>query len=382
MFERAVVRQVLLLCLAFLLQACTVLGGSAEPGPRKADADAAACSGPEPRCRDAAVAPPDASSPHDAALPADVGAPLPGDRDAAPPARDDAGPPARDDAASPARDDLGPPAPADSSVGPPDPDAGPCPPGADAGPCPAADGGGPEDVDCHGALPHSWLRVMSYNIKHGAVRGLDAVAEVIREVDPDLVGLQEVDDQTRRSGGVAQADRLGQLTGMDSLFSKAINYDGGRYGLAVLSRWPILGSERIALTSRGEARILLIVRVGAPDGSELHLAVTHLGTSAADRSTQAEEVRDALLPLTRVVLLGDFNASPGGSVHTMLTQNLRDAWELAGDGAGFTFPANDPESRIDWLLLSPDLPAPRCAWVPETRASDHRPVVVVMPLAE
>ncbi len=84
------------------------------------------------------------------------------------------------------------------------------------------------------------LRILAYNIHHGAgndeVLDLERIAELIRSLDPDLVALQEIDNRTERTGGVAQAARLGQLTGMGSAFGKFMDYQGGEYGMAVLSR--------------------------------------------------------------------------------------------------------------------------------------------------
>src|SRR5688500_5929836 len=97
-----------------------------------------------------------------------------------------------------------------------------------------------------GALPadeaSQVVRVLTYNIHHGEGTdrqlNLERLADVIKSVNPDLVGLQEVDQKTARSKGVDQAARLAELTGLRAIFGKAMEYQGGGYGLAVLSRWP------------------------------------------------------------------------------------------------------------------------------------------------
>lgn len=66
----------------------------------------------------------------------------------------------------------------------------------------------------------------------------------ITNLQPDLVALQEVDQKTGRSSGIDQAAELGHLTGMHWVFGKAMDYQGGGYGLAVLSRFPILTATR------------------------------------------------------------------------------------------------------------------------------------------
>ncbi|ELP32150.1 endonuclease/exonuclease/phosphatase [Rhodopirellula baltica SWK14] len=91
------------------------------------------------------------------------------------------------------------------------------------------------------------LRVLSYNIHHG--RGtdgkidLDRLANVIRSVDPDLVAVQEVDQNTRRNGMVNQVETLAVQTSLHGEFAKQIDYDGGEYGQAVLSKYPVESLE-------------------------------------------------------------------------------------------------------------------------------------------
>jgi hypothetical protein len=88
--------------------------------------------------------------------------------------------------------------------------------------------------------PADALRVVSYNIRHGRgnddVVDLERTARVLRALSPDIVGLQEVDERATRSGGVPQAVRLGELLGMHHAFGRFMDYQGGAYGLAILSR--------------------------------------------------------------------------------------------------------------------------------------------------
>ncbi len=112
------------------------------------------------------------------------------------------------------------------------------------------------------------IRVLAYNIKHG--EGMDAqvdlerAARVIRSLNPDLVTLQEIDNQTTRTEQIDQAQRLGELTGMHHAFGDFMEYRGGHYGMALLSRYPFEeianhrlpdGEEpRTALAGRAERR--------------------------------------------------------------------------------------------------------------------------------
>jgi endonuclease/exonuclease/phosphatase family metal-dependent hydrolase len=110
------------------------------------------------------------------------------------------------------------------------------------------------------ALVWSWpqdadVRVDSYNNKHGLgndnVLDLDRTAAVLRAQRPDIVGLQEVDDRATRSGGVPQAERLGELLGMGHAFGKFMDYQGGAYGMAILTRYPIVSSRSIRCRATG-----------------------------------------------------------------------------------------------------------------------------------
>ena len=102
-----------------------------------------------------------------------------------------------------------------------------------------------------GPLDHPSLRVMTYNIHHG--QGMDGeldlerIAALIRENDPDLVALQEVDLLTNRTARVDQAAELARLVRMHHAFARFMFYDGGEYGLAVLSKSPIVESRIISL---------------------------------------------------------------------------------------------------------------------------------------
>ncbi|MEO1530005.1 MAG: endonuclease/exonuclease/phosphatase family protein, partial [Planctomycetota bacterium] len=95
------------------------------------------------------------------------------------------------------------------------------------------------------------LRVLTYNIHHG--RGTDGkfdyerLARTIAKLKPDVVALQEVDNQTTRSSGVDQAKELGRRLQMHHVFGNAMDFAGGQYGEAVLSRFPILKSKTHAL---------------------------------------------------------------------------------------------------------------------------------------
>lgn len=111
----------------------------------------------------------------------------------------------------------------------------------------------------------SGLTVMAWNIHHGEGEDrkldLDRIAGVIKLSAADVVLLQEVDDRTQRTGRVAQADELGRLTGMKATFGKAMDFQGGGYGNAILTRWAPLSSRVVPLMGGGEPRCALEVTI-------------------------------------------------------------------------------------------------------------------------
>ena len=153
------------------------------------------------------------------------------------------------------------------------------------------------------------LVLATLNIKHGA-EGLEKIAEAIQEVSPDIIGLEEVDVNCARSGNVDEPKELARLSGYPYYaFSKAISLEGGEYGTAVLSRYPIDSFEVIPLDSgRGEERSLGHAVVNM-EGVKLDVFVTHL--SFEDRQVRIKQMKSIakmLKDCDRYVLLGDLNS--------------------------------------------------------------------------
>jgi endonuclease/exonuclease/phosphatase family metal-dependent hydrolase len=244
--------------------------------------------------------------------------------------------------------------------------------------------------------PSRAVRVLVYNIHAGKdAGGVDAVARVaalVRELDADVVLLQEVDRRTKRSGGVDQPAELSRLTGYQAAFGRTLDYDGGEYGIAVLSRWPIARDTLVHLPidppqqragGSYEPRGALRVVVNAPFGA-MAVVNTHLD-AGRDDAYRRQEIRTVLAIADSLrasglptLLGGDFNSTPESAVHEAATAaGLRDAWRDCGRGDSLTFPAGVPVKRIDYLYLSG---AATCseATVPVTQASDHRPLFVLV----
>jgi endonuclease/exonuclease/phosphatase family metal-dependent hydrolase len=228
-------------------------------------------------------------------------------------------------------------------------------------------------------------RILTYNIHAGrdasGVDNLERVAAIITSSQADIVLLQEVDRNTTRSGNVDQLAELMRRTGMHGVFGKSLDYQGGEYGIAILSRGPIVAHEVVPLRVEPpqvraggsiEPRIALIVTTHG-----FRIANTHLDASREDRY-RMQEVPQLLSAARGVIIGGDFNSTPDSAVHEEVVRaGLRDAWPECGAGNSLTYPATPPEKRIDYIFLNR---ATRCrsALVLDTDASDHRPVLIVV----
>jgi endonuclease/exonuclease/phosphatase family metal-dependent hydrolase len=230
------------------------------------------------------------------------------------------------------------------------------------------------------------VRVMSYNIQHGegaeGLIDLPRIAAVITNAGADIVGLQEVDQKTTRSSGVDQAAELGRLTGMNYYFGRSINYQGGGYGNAVLSRFPIrqqkqtlLAKLDLAVEQRGVNEV--VIDLG---GAELVLLNTHLdaGASHDERVHSVAQLKtiSQSYGARAVLLCGDLNTRPTEPAYAALAADFVDAWLVVGLGNGYTFPSGTPNRRIDYFWHPPGRHVPLRASIPATTASDHRPLVM------
>ena len=232
------------------------------------------------------------------------------------------------------------------------------------------------------------LRVLSYNIHHG--RGVDdqvdleRTAKVINDCQPDLVALQEVDHRTQRTVGIDQTAVLAKLTGLHGLFARQIDFEGGQYGQALLSRWPLseLQIHWLPGEPERERRIAPTCTVNLP-GRPLLFGSTHLHHNNNDfRLRQASAITQIFgtRPET-VILAGDLNAEPE---HAPVAELLK-AWTVVHASRELhTFPAVEPTMQIDYIFYRPSerLRVVSSQVIDEAIASDHRPLLAVLEWTE
>lgn len=229
------------------------------------------------------------------------------------------------------------------------------------------------------------FRVMTYNIHHA--EGLDGkidllrIAELIKREGADIVALQEVDKGVERTARRDLPAELAELTGMTCVFSNNYNFQGGQYGNAVLTRFPVMcwantHYKKVNETEqRGILQLILNVR-----GREIVFMTTHIDHRPDDAARWSNVLEiEALAKQYRgrpLVLCGDFNDTPEGRVCRRLNETFDDIWAPAGNGGGFTIPAEKPRKRIDYIWISKDRSlVPLKVWVPQSDASDHLPVI-------
>jgi endonuclease/exonuclease/phosphatase family metal-dependent hydrolase len=227
------------------------------------------------------------------------------------------------------------------------------------------------------------LRVMTYNIQHG--EGIDKkidlarIAAVITDAKADIVSLNEVDRGVKRTAGRDEPAELGKLTGMTPYFENNFHYQGGEYGNAVLTRFPIKQAKNThyKMIRVGEQRgvIQLVFDV---HGRDVLFMTTHIDyrNDDAERLINIDEIRPIVTAADMpVILCGDFNDIPGSRTHAKMKEFLTDTWEVVGQGAGFSYSSDHPKKRIDYVWITPDSIKPVSIVLLKTDASDHLPVL-------
>jgi len=217
--------------------------------------------------------------------------------------------------------------------------------------------------------------ILNYNIrKSGELVNYNPkpFAEFIREQNPDFVLLQEVDYKTTRNGNKDFLTQLAAELGMFSAFGYALTYQGGEYGVGILSKYPIEKISNNALTSsrpdQKETRTVLYIDVTI-NGQNLRIATTHLDQSTAevrqDMTTRLNSYLNTTMP---VIVAGDFNARP---TEACIASGMS-VWKRICDNTP-TISASNPTSKIDYIFAKPS-----ASWtvveyrtIPRTDLSDH-----------
>jgi len=231
------------------------------------------------------------------------------------------------------------------------------------------------------------IRVVSYNVHHG--EGTDGkldlrrIAQVLRDARPDIVALQEVDQNTKRTGQVDQAAELARLLEMNHLFGGNIDYQGGRYGNAILTKYAsvTMTNHQLPALTEGEQRGLMEADIKVPGFEQpLKFLATHFDYRGDNRERIAS--CEMIARLTRdwgnrpALLAGDLNAVPDSPT----LAELKADWTRANREVLATFPSEAPTRQIDYILLRPQAGwrIVECRVLDAPAASDHRGILAVL----
>lgn len=226
------------------------------------------------------------------------------------------------------------------------------------------------------------LRLMTYNIKNA--NGMDNVcsfqriANVINNASPDVVAIQEVDSMTKRSGNKYVLGEIAERTQMHASFAPAIPFDGGKYGIGLLSKQAPLRIQRLPLPGKEEVRALVVAEF-----EDYVFCCTHLSLTEEDRMKSLEILRAiAATSKKPFFLAGDMNSLPESN----FIKDLQKDFVMLSNPKQQTFPAPKPVETIDYVVAlkqnDKGFAAITSQVLHEPLASDHRPIVVELRTAE
>lgn len=216
------------------------------------------------------------------------------------------------------------------------------------------------------------LKVVTFNIQQGydvhGKKNYDGQLRLLRELDPDIIGLQET-DSLRIAGGNSDIVRYyADALNMYSNFGPSPVT--GTFGIALLSKYPILKPTTFFMYSIGEQTATIEAAVKAGE-QLLGVFVTHLGNDGD--MVQQKAILERVRNKRNIILMGDFNFRPDTPQYKATTELLTDAWAARWpegiEEDGFN-PQDENYGRIDHIFLSEELSAQDCHFIsgPE---SDH-----------
>jgi len=207
------------------------------------------------------------------------------------------------------------------------------------------------------------------------------MADAIKDLNPDIVGLNEMRDKGVDFEYDAQTSVLSELTDMKHhYFAKAIDVNGGNpYGNALLSKYPIISAETIPVpdpdprTGTGGYETRCLLKAKLEDG--ITVLVIHFGLNIDEQKNAVKTVLDNI-ENEKCILMGDFNVIPEDDVLNPIRKRMKDAADWF-DMPLLSYPSDKPDRKIDYIFVSPDVEV-ISAYIPAIVASDHRPHVATV----
>ena len=230
------------------------------------------------------------------------------------------------------------------------------------------------------------VRVMTYNVHNGfntqGQLDMEALAQVIEAQQPDVVALQEVSRGWVVNGSLDMAAWLGQRLGMAYVFAPSSD---ALWGQVVFSRYPVLAADIQPLPPGNLPlnRSFLYTQIDVGQPAPLQLLNTHLhqAVDSSDiRAVQVETILNYLAnrPFENQIITGDLNATPNTpEIELLYAHRYTDVVTNAKLTSGYTFSANAPHKRLDYILISPNLDGTNVV-IPRSTASDHLGIVATI----
>ena len=234
------------------------------------------------------------------------------------------------------------------------------------------------------ASAHSqdYLKLMSYNIRNAKgmdnVRNVQRIVNVINNEAPDVVAVQELDSMTIRSNQTYVLAEVAERTQMHASYAPAISFQGGKYGIGILSKEKPLDIQTFPLPGREEKRMLMVAEF-----KDYSFACTHLSLTEEDRLASLEIIKNSIRTNDKPFFLaGDLNDKPESAFIKALQQDF----QILTNVKKATFPAPEPTETIDyiavWKQQTDDFATLSTQVIEEPLASDHRPITVTLRMAK
>lgn len=222
------------------------------------------------------------------------------------------------------------------------------------------------------------VRVMSYNVHNcigiDGVKSIKRCADIVREAQPDVVAVQEVDSMSRRNNMYVLGE-MGKMAGYHAYYHRTIPYRGGSYGIGVLSKKEALSVDFHRLPCRREPRGLLVVEF-----DKYYLLATHLSLVEADRLASVKIIKDVVSKLDKPAFIaGDMNARPTSKP----MKAFKEFAQVLNDENKFTIKADNPTACIDYVLgANGRFKVLKDRVFYDSYASDHLPLYVDVKMAK
>jgi endonuclease/exonuclease/phosphatase family metal-dependent hydrolase len=212
------------------------------------------------------------------------------------------------------------------------------------------------------------LKILTYNIQQGysdgGLKNYDGQLDLIREIDADIIGLQESDTNRIANGNADVVRYFAERLNMYTYFGpKTVT---GTFGDALLSKYPIENPRTFYMYSKGEQTATIEAQITV-EGEMFNVYVTHLGNGGP--MVQQQQVLEVLDGKENVILIGDFNFRPYEEQYAITTEILVDAWIVRWPGGDLN-QGIDPMERIDHTFLTPGMTVIDSEYIPDP-ASDH-----------